>query len=136
MPKQASGHVLDVVDTLLRLACADSDMAPLSEWFQGPTAVALSYGDPVGLAKILSEFAKAHEVFEIKGGMLEGERVDAGHIAKLATLPSLEALRARIVGLVQAPATKLVRLLAEPGGQLARVVAARGRQTESAGGET
>ncbi len=114
-------------NSVLRFASADSDMAAMSEHLQGPTAVALSYGDPVGLAKILSDFAEDHEVFEIKGGVLEGEAVGPGEIAKLATLPSLDALRGKLVGLLQAPATKLVRLLSEPGGQIARVIAAKGR---------
>lgn len=114
-------------NAVLRFASADTDFAAMAEHFQGPTAVALSYGDPVGLAKILSDFAKDHEVFEIKGGVLEGEPVSAGDIAKLATLPSLDALRSTLIGLIQAPATKLVRLFAEPGGQIARVVAAKGR---------
>ena len=114
-------------NAVLRFASADSDVAALAEHAEGPTAVALSYGDPVGLAKILSDFAGDHEVFEIKGGILEGEPVSAGEIAKLATLPSLDALRGTIVGLIQAPATKLVRLFSEPGGQIARVMAAKGR---------
>ncbi len=115
-------------NSVLRRAAAGSQVAGATEYFEGPTAVALSYGDPAGLAKILSEFASDHEVFEIKGGILEGRTVGSGEIAVLATLPSLEALRAKIVGLIQAPATKVVRILAEPGSQLARVLAARGRQ--------
>ena len=115
-------------NSVLRRAAAGLQVADASEYFEGPTAVALSYGDPAGLAKILSEFASDHEVFEIKGGILEGKAVGSGEIAQLATLPSLEALRAKIVGLIQAPATKVVRILAEPGSQLARALAARGRQ--------
>jgi large subunit ribosomal protein L10 len=82
----------------------------------------------VGLAKILVDFSKDHEVFRLKGGLLEGEPVDGGAIGTLATLPSLDALRGRIVGLLQAPAAQLVRLLSEPGGQIARVLVARGGQ--------
>jgi large subunit ribosomal protein L10 len=117
-------------NTVLRRACADSDVAGLAEHFAGPTALAISFGDPVGLARILVDFAKDHEAFELKGGLLEGEPVDEGQIAQLATLPSLEALRAGIVGLVQAPATKLARLLFEPGAQIARALGARGQQGE------
>ena len=84
----------------------------------------------MGLARILVDFAKDHEAFELKGGLLEGVPVDEGQIARLATLPSLEVLRAGIVGLLQAPATKLVRLLAEPGAQVARAIGARGEQGE------
>ncbi len=115
-------------NTVLRRACADTGVAELSAEFQGPTALALSYGDPIGLAKILVDFAKEHEAFELKGGVLEGRSVQHTEIAKLATLPSLEALRAKLVGLVLAPATKIARLVSEPGAQIARVLAARGRQ--------
>jgi len=112
-------------NTLLRLASADNDVAVLREHFSGPTAVAISYGDPVSVAKVLVKYAKDHEVFEIKGAMLDGQALDESGVAKLATLPSLLELRGTIVGLLVAPATKLVRLLKEPGGQLARLVAAR-----------
>ena len=115
-------------NTVLRRAAEGSDVAGITDRFQGPTAVALSFGDPVGLAKILVDFAKEHEVFELKGGVLEGRAIDAGEIGTLATLPTLDELRGKIVGLVQAPATKLVRLFNEPGAQLARVLNARGAQ--------
>jgi len=97
----------------------------LKEYFVGPTAIAFSYGDPIGLAKILVKYSKDHDVFEIKGGVFEGKALDAGGVAHLATLPNLLELRAKLVGLLQAPAVKLARLLNEPGGQLARLVSAR-----------
>jgi large subunit ribosomal protein L10 len=115
-------------NSVIKRAAADSNVEGITQHFEGPTAVALSYGDPVGLAKILVDFAKEHEVFELKAGIVEGKAVEPGEIGQLATLPSLEALRATLVGLVQAPATKLVRLFSEPGGQLARVASARGAQ--------
>jgi len=115
-------------NSVLRLAAGDTAVEGIVEHFQGPTAIAISYGDPVGLAKILAEFAKGREVFSLKGGLLEGNTVDAAEIAQIATLPSLDELRGKLIGLLQAPATKLVRLFAEPGAQLARVLAARGRQ--------
>jgi large subunit ribosomal protein L10 len=117
-------------NTVLRRASVDTTAAGIAECFSGPTAVAISFGDPVSLARILVDFAKDHEAFELKGGLLEGQPIDEAQIAALATLPSLEVLRARIVGLVQAPATKLARLLSEPGAQLARALAARGEQGE------
>lgn len=110
---------------LMVRACEGSAAEGLAEHLQGPTAVAFSFGDPVGLAKILVDFAKEHEVFDLKAGLLEGRAVGREELAKIATLPSLDGVRAQLVGLVQAPATKLVRLLAEPGGQLARLVEAR-----------
>jgi len=114
-----------VKNSVLKLACTDSDASALSEHFSGPTAVALSYGDPVGLAKLLVDYSKENEVFELKGGYLDGKAIDTGEIKTLATLPSLDELRGKLVGLLNAPATKLVRLLNEPGGQLARLVKAR-----------
>ncbi len=117
-------------NAVLRRAVADLAVADLADHFSGPTAVAISYSDPVRLAKILSDFAKDHEVFEIKGGVVDGEIVDTAQIAELAKLPSMDALRGMIIGLLEASATKLVRLIAEPGAQLARLVEARRAQQE------
>ena len=99
----------------------------------GSTAIALSYSEPAGLAKILQEFAKDHEAFEVKGGVLDGAPIGREEIATLATLPSLDELRSQIVGLVLAPATKLARLLNEPAAQLARIFEARAKQDEAGG---
>ena len=112
-------------NTLLRRAVEGSPLAPLEPAFEGPTSIAIAYGDPVRLAKLLVDWAKAHAVFELKAGWLEGKPLSREEIATLATLPSLEELRARIVGLLVAPATKLVRVVAAPAAQLARVVEAR-----------
>jgi large subunit ribosomal protein L10 len=79
----------------------------------------------VTLAKVLVDYEKDKEPFELKGGFLDGKALGTGEIATLATLPSLDQLRGKLVGLLQAPATKLVRLLNEPGAQLARLVEAR-----------
>ena len=112
-------------NSLLSLASEGHDAEVLKDHFTGPTAVAISYGDPVGLAKMLVSYAKEHEVFEIKGGVLDGKALDQAEVAHLATLPNLLELRGKIVGILQAPAVKLARLLNEPGGQLARLVSAR-----------
>jgi large subunit ribosomal protein L10 len=112
-------------NTLLRRAAEGSDVAHISSHFKGPTAVAISYGDPVGLAKILVEYAKENDIFKLRGAVLDGRALGQAEIATLATLPSLSALRGKIVGLLQAPAGQLARLLAAPGAQLARVVEAR-----------
>jgi large subunit ribosomal protein L10 len=121
-------------NTLLRRAAEGSGAEAIAQHFDGPTAIALSFGDPVGLAKILVDFAKEHEVFKIRGGLIEGRPVAGEEIAALATLPPLAALRARLVGLIQAPAQRLVGVLAAPGGQVARVVEARRKQLEESGG--
>ena len=117
-------------NAVLRRAVAGLDVAGLANHFEGPSAVAISFSDPVGLAKVLSDFAKDHEVFELKGGMVDGEIIDTEQIAALAKLPSMDALRGMIIGLLEASATKLVRLIAEPGAQLARLVEARRAQQE------
>jgi len=115
-------------NTVLRFAAGDTVVEGIAEHFQGPTAIAISYGDPVGLARVLANFAKDHELFTLKAGVLEGNVVDAAEIVRIATLPPLDHLRGMLIGLIQAPATKLARLLSEPGAQLARVLGARGRQ--------
>ena len=120
-------------NSLFKRACAGTRAEPLSGHVQGPVAIAYSFGDPVGLARILSEFAKDHEVFQVRAGVLEGEPVGPAEIGTLATLPSLEALRAKLVGLLQAPASKIARLVREPGAGLARLVEARRAQLEAGG---
>jgi large subunit ribosomal protein L10 len=123
-----------VKNSVLRLASDGSGVSVLAEHFTGPTAIAISYGDPVGLAKLLVDYSKTNEVFELKGGFLDGKAIDTSEIKTLATLPSLDQLRGQIVGLLNAPATKLVRLLTEPGAQLARLVQAR-NDSLAGGGE-
>lgn len=120
-------------NSILRRAADGSRVADIATHFEGPTVIALSYGDPVGLAKILTEFAKDHEALRLRGGMLDGKPVTVAAIGTLATLPSLNALRAKLVGLIQAPATQLARLVSEPGAQLARLVLARRKSLESEG---
>jgi len=123
-----------VKNSLLKIASEGSDAAVLKPHFRGPTAVALSYGDPVKLAKTLVDYAKENEKFALQGGMLAGKAIDQKEIATLATLPSLETLRAQLVGLLQAPAQKILGVLQAPGAQIARLASARSKQLEEAGG--
>jgi large subunit ribosomal protein L10 len=116
---------------VLKLAVDGARVASIAPHLRGPTAIAISYGDPVGLAKILCDFAKDHESFALRGGVLEGTPIAAADIAKLATLPGIDQLRATLAGLLLAPATKLARLMLEPAAQLARLTGARSRQGES-----
>ena len=120
-------------NTLLRRAAEGSDVAHISAHFKGPTAVAISYGDPVGLAKILVEYAKENEIFKLRGAVLEGRPLGQAEIATLATLPSLEALRGKILGLLAAPASQLARLMAAAGAELARVIEARRKALSEVG---
>jgi len=112
-------------NTLLRVACEGTSVEAIREHFQGPTAIAISFGDPAGLAKTLVDYAKDHEAFEIRGGVVEGKALDTAEVGTLATLPTLDELRGKLVGLIQAPATKIAGVLQAPAGQMARVMAAR-----------
>ena len=118
-------------NAVLRRATEGSDFAGIADQFVGPTAVALSFGDPAGLAKILDQFAGENDKFELKGGMVDGAPLGRADITVLATLPSLDQLRGKLVGLLLAPATKLARIVSEPGAGLARVLAARSKQPEA-----
>lgn len=123
-----------VKNSVLRRAAEGNDLAHLREQLAGPTAIALSFGDPVGLAKALLDYAKDHEVFELKAGVFEGRALEQSEIATLATLPTLDEARAQLAGLLQAPAQKLAAVLQAPAGQLARVMGARRSQLEEQGG--
>jgi len=122
-------------NSLLRRAAEGSDVAVVMEQFRGPTAIAIAYGDPIGMAKVLVDYSKQNEIFQIRGGVLDGRAIDRAEIATLATLPGLDELRGKLVGLLQAPAGKLARLLMEPGGQLARIVEARRAALEAGGSD-
>jgi large subunit ribosomal protein L10 len=123
-----------VKNTLLRRATEGGEAAVLSGHFTGPTAVAFSYAEPVGLAKVLVDYSKANEAFEIKGGFMDGQPLETSDIATLATLPGLDELRGMLVGLLQAPATKVAAVLQAPASQIARLVEARRAKLEEAGG--
>jgi large subunit ribosomal protein L10 len=110
-------------NTLALIALEGTSYAPISEMLTGPTALATSV-DPVAAAKVAVDFAKTTDKFEIVGGAMGDTLLDVSGVRALAELPSLDELRARIIGLVQAPATKIARVLNEPGAQLARVLAA------------
>ena len=112
---------------LALIALEESRYRPISELLTGPTALATS-SDPVAAAKVAVDFAKTTDRFEIVGGAMGDTVLDVNGIKALAALPSLDELRATIVGLVQAPATKIARTVSEPGAQLARIFAAYGAQ--------
>ena len=110
-------------NTLTLIALEDTQYAPIGEMLTGPTALATS-SDPVSAAKVAVDFAKTTDKFEIVGGAMGDTVLDANGIKALAELPSLDQLRATIIGLVQAPATKIARVVSEPGAMLARVFGA------------
>jgi large subunit ribosomal protein L10 len=108
---------------LAKIAIKESKFEQLADQFSGPTAIAVSE-DPVAAAKIISEFAKTNDKLVILGGALNEKALDAAGVAALAKLPSLDDLRSKLIGVLQAPAGKLASILQAPAGQLARVVSA------------
>lgn len=110
-------------NTLTLIAVEGTTYAPISDMLNGPTALATS-ADPVAAAKAAVDFAKTNPKLEIVGGAMGETLLDVNGVKALAELPSLDELRARIVGLIQAPATKIARTINEPGAQLARVIGA------------
>ncbi len=110
-------------NTLTLIALEGTTYAPISEMLTGPTALATS-SDPVSAAKVAVDFAKTNDRFEIVGGAMGDTVLDLNGVKALAELPSLDELRAKIVGLIMAPATKIARTISEPGAQLARVIGA------------
>ena len=108
---------------LALIALEGTRYAPISEMLTGPTALATS-ADPVAAAKVAVDFAKTTDRFEIVGGAMGDTLLDVAVVKALAELPSLDELRAKIIGLIQAPASKIARTINEPGAMLARVIGA------------
>jgi large subunit ribosomal protein L10 len=115
---------------LARIAIRGTSYENLDELFRGPTAIALSQ-DPVAAAKVAAAYAKENEKFVILGGGLGTQRLDAAGVKALATLPSIDELRAKLLGLILAPATRLAGIVQAPGGQLARVIKAYADKDQS-----
>ena len=112
---------------LAKIAVEGTQYGSISDLLTGPTALATSI-DPVAAAKVAVDFAKTNDRLEIVGGAMGDTLLDVAGIKALAELPSLDQLRATIVGLIQAPATKIARTVSEPGAQLARVFGAYAAQ--------
>ena len=110
-------------NSLAKIATKGTAYESIGDLLTGPIALATSK-DPVAAAKIAVEFAKTNDKLEIVGGAMGSTVLDVDGVKALATMPSLDELRAKIVGLVQAPATKVVQIVQAPAGQLARVLGA------------
>ena len=108
---------------LARIAAEGTPYAVIADLLTGPTALATST-DPVAAARVINDFAKTNDKIEIVGGAMGGQLLDAEGIKALASLPSLDELRAKIVGLIVAPATKLATITQAPAAQIARVLSA------------
>ena len=125
---RAAGASFRVAKNRLALrALQGSAVEPIGHLFKGPTGIAFS-NDPVTASKVAVAYAKDNEKLVILGGAVGATPLDANGVKALAELPSLDQLRGKIVGLLQAPAAKLAALLQAPGGQIARVIAAYSRK--------
>ena len=123
--RNAGSRYRVVKNTLALRAIKDTPLEKLAPKFDNTTGVAYTGSDPVALAKVLVDFAKDHPQLVVKGAVVSGaQMLDADGVKALSTMPSLPELRARLLGLLNAPATKLVRLLNAPATQLVRVMKA------------
>jgi len=117
---------------LTRLALEGTAFKDIGSLLTGPTAIAASK-DPVAAAKAVSAYAKDNVKLTIVGGSLNGQTLDADGVKELASLPSLDELRAKLLAILQTPATRIAGVVQAPAGQLARVLSAYGSKDDSAG---
>ena len=129
--RQAGGSVKVAKNRLAQIALKDTDVASIAPLLKGPTVLAYSK-DPIAAPKVATDFAKANEQFVILGGSMGKTALDQNGVKALASLPSLDELRAKILGLLVAPATKIAQLTNAPAGKLARVVQAYASKGEAA----
>ena len=123
-------HVIK--NTLARLAVQDTDLEVLADQFRGPTAVAYSFEDAVAPAKVAVDFAEEHEVYELKGGYLNGAIIENEDVKSLAEMPSKDELRVKLLNVFQAAPTKFVRLLSAAPKNFINVLNARKNDMEDA----
>jgi len=129
--KEAGGKVKVAKNRLAKLAVKDTTYEAISDLFKGQTCVAYSE-DPIAAARASVAYAKGNDKLVILGGAMGATVLNANDVKALAELPSLDELRATLIGLLNAPATKIARTVKEPGAQLARVVHAMASQSEAA----
>jgi large subunit ribosomal protein L10 len=129
--KQAGASVKVSKNRLAKIALEGTDVVAIGPMLKGPTVIATS-NDPVAAPKVAVEFAKTHEKFVIIGGSMGTTVLNVDGVKALASLPSLDELRGKILGLLVAPATKLAQLANAPAGKLARVIQAYASKSEAA----
>jgi large subunit ribosomal protein L10 len=129
--KQAGAAVKVAKNRLAKIALDGTDAAAVAPLLKGPTVIAYS-GDPVAAPKVAIDFAKGHDKFVILGGAMGKTALNPDGVKALASLPSLDELRAKLVGLIQAPATKIAQVVVAPAAKVARVVQAYASKNEAA----
>lgn len=116
---------------LTRLALEGTKFQGIGDLFTGPTGMAVS-ADPVAAAKAMADFAKTNDKLVILGGGMDEAVLDANGVKALAAMPSLDELRARIVGMISTPATRIAGILQQPGASVARVISAYASKDQAA----
>ena len=129
--KQAGASLKVAKNRLVKIALEGTALANAAPLFKGPTVIAYS-SDPVAAPKVAVDFARGHDKFVILGGAMGRTNLDAKGVEALATMPSLDELRARLVGMINTPATRIAGVLQAPAGQLARVFGAYAKKDEAA----
>jgi large subunit ribosomal protein L10 len=122
--RESGGEFHIVKNTLAKLALEKAGFKVPADYAEKSTAIGFAFNDAAGFTKALTEVTKGMEAVKIKGGFLGAQALNAAQVKSLANLPPLPVMRAQLLGVLQAPASKLVRTLAEPGRQLAYVVKA------------
>src|SRR3974390_306980 len=128
--KRAGASVKVAKNRLAKIALEGTDASVVAPLLKGPTVITYS-GDPVAAPKVASDLVKANEKFVILGGAMGKTALNPDGVKALASLPSLDELRAKIVGLIQAPATKIAQLVNAPAAKVARVVQAYAKKSEA-----
>jgi large subunit ribosomal protein L10 len=122
--REAGGEFHIVKNTLAKLALEKAGFTVPADYTEKSTAIGFAFSDPAGFAKALTEATKGMEAVKIKGGFMGAVALKPAEVKALASLPPLPVMRAQLLGILQAPSSKLVRTLAEPGRQVASVVKA------------
>lgn len=128
--REVGGEYHIAKNTLVEIAIEGSPYLSLTDLLSGQNGLVLGYGDAVGLAKVVSRYAKEHDKFSVKGGVSDGQFLSSAAVEAISQLPSREVLRAQFLGLLSRPASQLVSLVAEPGARLARLLDSRNSQLE------
>jgi large subunit ribosomal protein L10 len=120
--RQASGEYQVIKNTLVRRALQDTVFGDLEKLLEGPNGWVFAYEDPVVLSKALIKFADDNDKLKIKGGVFEGRFMDTAGVKILSQMPSKPELQAKLLAMINAPATQLVRLMQDPGSRVVRLI--------------
>jgi large subunit ribosomal protein L10 len=126
--REVAGEFRVAKNTLVELAIEGTPYLSLKTLLTGQNGLVFGYGDAIGLAKVVTRYAREHDKFTLKGGVTDGQFLAAAGMETIATLPSREILRAQLLGMLSRPATQFVSLLTTPAAQFARLLDARRTQ--------